>query len=272
MAVDLHCHTTASDGTLTPSQLVRLAKASGLKGVGITDHDSTNGLEEAVAAGIEHNLVIVPGFELSTELEGKEFHILGYYPDLSSLVLRQELQNLRSNRANRGKEMLQKLASLGLPIQEERLREIVGAGAVGRPHLAQAMLEAGYVKSVRHAFDKYLGRGMPAYVSRYKLTPVEGIQLILACSAVPVLAHPGTVDMDETIPDLAKAGLKGLEVFHPNHSLYQELKYEEMAKRLSLLPTGGSDFHGPKVKENIKLGDRAVPLETVRKLQEFKNY
>lgn len=270
MRADLHCHTTASDGTLSPAQLVRLAKDKGLKAVGITDHDTVNGVPEALEAGGHLGIEIVPGLELNTDFEGVEVHILGYYPDMQAQALQEALARMRDARLSRVRAMLEKLTQLGLEVREERVLEIAGEGSVGRPHVAQALQEQGYAKDTGDAFDRYIGPGRPAYVSRYKLTPEQGVGLITAAGGIAVLAHPGLVGRDEIIPRLLQTGLKGIEVFHTNHNPAMEGKYAGMACQLGLIMTGGSDYHGPGRKEGIHLGDRTVPLTVIRELRELK--
>ncbi len=270
MTADLHCHTTASDGTLAPAQLVRLAKDLGLKALGITDHDTVNGIEEAVDAGERLGIEIIPGLELNTDFEGVEVHILGYYPDLEAPALQEVLARMRDARRSRVRAMLEKLNGLGLAVREERVLEIAGQGSVGRPHVAQALREQGYVKDIMDAFARYIGPGRPAYVSRYKLTPEQGVGLIGAAGGIAVLAHPGSVARDEIIPRLLQTGLKGIEVFHTSHSKDMERKYSEMARTLGLVMTGGSDFHGPGRKDGIQVGDRTVPLTVVQELKQLK--
>lgn len=263
---DLHCHTTASDGTLTPAELVRLASEIGLAAVGVTDHDSVDGIAAAQAEGRRLGVEVIPGLELNTDYEGSEIHILGYYMNLGSRQLQLGLANLRDARNLRVKLIVEKLAQIGLKVDLCRIMEIASDGAVGRPHVAQAMIEKGYVSSIKQAFDQYIGTGCPAYVSRYKLTPQQGIGLIRQANGVAVLAHPGLVRRDDLIKCFIDAGLNGIEVYHTSHTPAYEKRYAELAERLGLLLTGGSDFHGPGRKEGISLGDRTVSLETVRKL------
>lgn len=270
MPADLHCHTTASDGSLTPRQLVELAKQKGLTAVGITDHDTVNGVREAESAGIQLGVEIVPGVELNTDYDGVEVHVLGYYPDLDSPILESTLKELRNARESRIKLIIAKLAAIGLPIKEERVLKIADGGSVGRPHIAQAMQEKGYIKTVKEAFAHYIGPGCPAYVPRFKLTPQQGIEIIRKAKGVAVLAHPGLVDRDELIPHLLKSGLKGMEVYHTDHSKEMEHKYAELAEKLGLIITGGSDFHGPGRKEDIDLGDRLAPESSIKELKRVK--
>ncbi|HEX3015395.1 MAG TPA: PHP domain-containing protein [Desulfobacteria bacterium] len=270
MDADLHTHTTASDGTLTPDKQVQLARDIGLMAIGITDHDSLNGITEALAAGERYGVEVVPGVELSTDCQGREVHILGYYPEREAPELTGMLDKLREARRSRGKLIVDKLVSLGLQIELERVWEIAGAGAIGRPHIAQALEEKGYVRSIKEAFERYIGSGAPAYVPRFKLSPEDAITLVTRARGIPVLAHPGLVDLDALIPDWVKAGLKGIEVFHTDHNQAQETRYARLAENLGLLVTGGSDYHGPGRKTTVGLGDRRVPMDNVTRLKQVK--
>ncbi len=270
MTADLHCHTTASDGTAAPAQLVRQAKDFGLKALGITDHDTVSGVQEALDEGKRLGIEIVPGLELNTDFEGVELHVLGYYPDLEAPALHEALARMRDARLSRLRAMLEKLAGLGIDIRVERVLQIAGEGSVGRPHVAQALQELGYAKDIRDAFDRYLGPGRPAYVSRYKLTPEQGIELVASVRGIAVLAHPGSAGRDELIPRLVQTGLRGIEVYHTNHDKEMERKYAGIAEEMGLIMTGGSDYHGPGRKEGIRLGDRTVSLTVVQELKELK--
>lgn len=265
---DLHAHTTASDGSLTPEALVAEALRVGLAAVGICDHDSVDAVGPAQAAAAGTALLVVPGVEINTTYESLEVHVLGYYyrqgdPDLAELLAR-----LRDQRQNRVRRMLQRLEQAGCPLRLERVLELSGEAAIGRPHVARALVEAGYAASEREAFAHFLVPGKPGYVERYKLSPREAVQVVLAAGGVPVLAHPGLVGRDELIPDLADAGLAGLEVYHTDHTPEQARHYLALAERHNLLVTGGSDFHGPGHGHESRLGQVTVPLDAVARLQE----
>lgn len=249
--LELHCHTTFSDGTLTPQQLVDRAAAKGVKALAITDHDTISGWDEARAAATPHSLEIVPGIELSTVYNGRSMHILGFYPDPNKL--QDPLQERIQGRHRRAQKMVDKLAELGFPIQ---LPSMPGTMAPGRPHVAKALLAAGHVTSQQEAFQRFIGDSGPAYVPYEKFTAQEGIELLRECGAVPVWAHPylfrGGI-VEEVLPELVKAGLMGVEVYHPHHSFSEERVLEELCQRYGLLMTGGSDYHGPQAKS--KPGD-----------------
>src|SRR5579885_1684383 len=192
--VDLHLHTTASDGRLTPQELVKLAAERGLRVIAITDHDTTDGVGPAQAAAARFaDLRLIPGVEMSVDIAEAEVHLLGYWVDLDNREFQQLLAWSRDGRVNRARRILEKLAELGMSVEWERVRELAGDGAVGRPHIAQAMVERGYVADIREAFDRYLGRGRPAYVERERLTPEQGIRSVLAVGGLPVLAHPADI-------------------------------------------------------------------------------
>jgi predicted metal-dependent phosphoesterase TrpH len=258
--LELHCHTTCSDGTLTPEALVQAAITAGVKALAITDHDTVAGWDRAIAtAGAQ--LEIVPGLELSTVHRERSLHILGYYPDRAQLE--PPLQARIAGRKRRAQSMADKLATLGYPIE---LPEMPGGMAPGRPHIAQALLRAGYITHTQEAFTRWLGEGGPAHVQYDKFSAADGIHLLRSCGAVPVWAHPylfrgGTVE--SVLPELIAAGLMGIEVYHPTHSPSDERKLEALCQRHSLLMTGGSDYHGPakdQRQEGIRLNQLDVPL------------
>lgn len=270
MAVDLHIHTTASDGAYTPSQVVEEAKRLGFIAIGITDHDTMDGVEEAIALGEKVGLEVIPGIELNTDYHDREVHILGYYPDHHSQEFQGILEELRDARTNRIKQMVANLNQLGYKISYERVQEIAGEGSIGRPHLAKAILEAGYAKEWSEVFERLIGSECPAYVPRTKLTPREAVELILKVGGVPVLAHPGLNNLDEMIPDLVDAGLLGIEVFHYDHTAEQVAHYLQVAAEYQLIVTGGSDCHGPGVKSGVRLGEVMLPNGYLRTLKEAK--
>jgi predicted metal-dependent phosphoesterase TrpH len=259
-AVDLHSHTTASDGTLAPRELVAEAVRRGLRVLAITDHDSTDGLAPALAAAAPHrHLTIVPGIEINCDVEGAEIHVLGYEMDYEAEWFQDFCRAQRAERRARVLRMTERLAELGLPVAPEEVWALVEEGAAGRPHVAQVMVRRGYVKTVREAFDRYLAAGRPAHVPRVKLQPADAVRLIRRAGGVPVLAHPGLARRDELIPGLVAAGLLGIECYYPEHSAGQRAHYLEMCRQLDLVATGGSDFHGPRVRA-AALGGTPVPL------------
>ena len=265
---DLHCHTTASDGLLTPSEVVELARRVGLKAVGITDHDTLRGWTEAEIAGQKWGVEVLRGIELNTDWQGTEVHILGYELDAESPNLIKRLDFLRQAREARMTEIVERLRALNIPIGVEDVRRFASGESVGRPHVAQALIALGYARSVKDAFEKYIGQGAPAYVPRYKLSPEEGIALVCEASGVAVLAHPGVHDLQRGIPGWVECGLRGIEVSHSEHSPEDELYYRRLAEEYNLIITGGSDFHGEKRKPGVNLGGWGVSMEVVRQIKE----
>ncbi|MHB8945107.1 MAG: PHP domain-containing protein [Bacillota bacterium] len=269
MAVDLHIHTTASDGTLSPTQAVEAALRAGLTGIAITDHDTVSGVAEAVevAGG---RLRVVPGVEINTDAQvdgrWREVHILGYLLDPASPALDRELQRLRVARYDRAQRIVERLAQLRLPISFAKVREFAGGSPLGRPHIAQAMVDAGLVGSVLEAFRLYLGLGRPAYVERYKLSPEEAVRLVHSSGGAAVLAHPGLVGDDSIIAPLAAAGLDGLEARYPEHGRREARRYAAMARRYGLVVTGGSDAHGPGFPGRASIGEVRVPDKVIDEL------
>ena len=265
MLADLHVHTTASDGSLTPEEVVLRAVARGLKIIAITDHDTVLGVARAIRSGRQWGLRVIPGVELSTEIGEEEFHILGYFINYRHCKLRHVLEGLRRARLWRIKEMTRRVNELGLWVSWPRVLAIAGRGAVGRPHLARAMVTGGQISSIEEAFSHYIGRGRPAYVPRPKFTPTAAIKLIQAADGIPVLAHPGWIKK-EVVTRFALAGLRGLEVYYPQHNARTTRKLYRLAKKHHLLLTGGSDFHGEN-REGIDLGSAFVTKEYVTALQ-----
>lgn len=256
--IDLHTHSNRSDGTFEPAEVVRRAAELGLDVVALTDHDTTEGLAEALAAGAELGIEVVPGVELSAEHDGTSVHVLAYWPDVTDAELQAELSRLRDERFRRGELIVDKLRELGLPVSFERVREIAGGGNIVRPHIAQAMVEAGIVETEREAFDRYLADGKPAHVPKHALDPVDAVGLILRAGGVCVLAHPGMWGDQSSVPEelierMAAAGMQGLEVDHADHTPEQREHYRRLAERLGLVPTGGSDCHGERY-DPIRLG------------------
>jgi len=267
MGVDLHTHTTASDGSLTPSELVREAARAGVRVLAVTDHDSTDGLAEALAEARRHPpLELVPGIELNTEADRSEVHILGYFIDWEAVWFQEILRGFREERRGRVHRMAERLAALGMPIDPEEVFALVQEGSAGRPHVAQVLVQRGYVGSVGEAFDRYLKHGAPAYVSYQKLPPEEAIALIRRAGGVPVLAHPGFINQDDLIPRLARAGLGGVECYYAAHTPAQIAAFLRLTRELGLVATGGSDYHGPRVTPAGRVGTPEVPDEVYRAL------
>jgi len=266
--VDLHVHTTASDGHLSPAEVVHKALELGLEVIAITDHDTTEGIEEALEAARGTGLEVIPGVEISTDIPQAEAHILGYYIAYKEPRLCNMLALFRDSRLNRARKMVAKLGKMGLPLDWDRVQQIANGAVLGRPHVAQAMLERGYVSSMDEAFNLYIGRNNPAYVERYRLTPVEAVQTILAADGLPVLAHP--LHVSQLVPELANNGLVGLEVYYTGYTPDEIHFLLDLAAQYGLLVTGGSDFHGGGVLPANELGGVSVPWAVVERLRAYR--
>jgi predicted metal-dependent phosphoesterase TrpH len=268
--IDLHTHSTASDGLCSPSELVQRAAEAGLTLIGLTDHDTTNGVAAAQAAGAPLGVTVIPGVEINTDLpEGQgEAHVLGYYLDVDQPAFQDTLTFLRDAREKRGERMVQQLREHGIEVEWSRVRELA-KGTVGRPHVALALIEAGYATDVSDAFALYLTRGKAGYVPRFKLSPEQATLLIRSAQGAPVLAHPaGIVRLAETVlPTLVQAGLLGLECYYGQYDDETVARLLALASQYGLIPTGGSDYHGPNIHPT-PLGGRWVPLETAERLLE----
>jgi predicted metal-dependent phosphoesterase TrpH len=257
--IDLHTHSNASDGSLAPRAVVRLAKDRGLKALALTDHDTIDGLSAAMAAGLKLALEVIPGVEISARHNLGSMHILGFFLDYESELLARRLAVLKQARKDRNPQIVAKLNKLGIPITLEQVEHISGGGQVGRPHIAQALYQGGFVRSLQEAFDVYLGNNGLAYVSKFRFPPEEAIAMIRDARGIPVLAHPFTLGFHtfETLmpalEELMALGLAGVECYYPEHSPDQEALYLSLARKLGLLITGGSDFHGDN-KPEISLG------------------
>jgi predicted metal-dependent phosphoesterase TrpH len=265
--VELHCHSTASDGTLTPEELVERALHEGLEALAITDHDTVAAYGPAQRAAAGYRLEVVPAVEINCEEGPLDVHILGYGLDPTSPPLLRTLASLQRSRVRRMGKILIRLRGLGVPVREERVLAFAGGQSVGRPHVARAMVEAGHVADLAAAFDFFLGQGKPAFVPRRNLRPLQAIQLVQEAGGVAVLAHPGQIGDESLIRALATAGLRGLEAFHPSHPPLLCQHYQELAGSLGLLVTGGSDYHGPNQRHRVDLGGVWLPPETYPRLR-----
>ena len=266
--VDLHIHSSTSDGMLSPEEVVAESVRRGLDVIALTDHDTVGGVAPALAAARAFpELTVIPGVELSTDVPQGEVHILGYFIDYTNGELLARLERMRNSRRERAHAMIAKLRDLGVIIDWSRVQEVAGAGSVGRPHLAQAMLEKGYVASLKEAFDSYLGRGGPAYVERRKLTPAAAVELVLRVKGLPVLAHPLTVsDPEALVIELKAAGLVGIEAYYKDYSAADIGELLSLAERHHLVVTGGSDYHGLDNESEIAIGGASVPLSAAEHL------
>ncbi len=262
---DLHIHSNASDGRYSPAEIVRLAAAANLTVMALTDHDTVDGLEPALAALHEFPaLKLIPGVELSTDATGGEIHVLGYFIDYENEEFRSSLARMRNSRTGRAEKMVAKLNGLGCDIELARVKQIAGNGALGRAHVAQALLEKGYISSFKEAFSKYIGRDCPAYVAREKLTPAAAVQLILKVHGLPVLAHPfTTTNLETVIRELKPVGLAGMEVYYAGYLPAETNNLLHLAQKYGLAPTGGTDYHGIDPTAEITIGGTDVPVHFV---------
>jgi predicted metal-dependent phosphoesterase TrpH len=268
--IDLHLHTLASDGRLTPTELIQMVVKNGLKTISVTDHDSTEGLAEAYEAAKEFpDLRIIPGIEMSADIPGDEVHVLGYFLDYHDEEFQAQLTEFRMGRVGRAQVMVEKLEALGKPVEWERVMHFAGDGTVGRPHIALAMVEAGYFKEPKEAFEEYLGNDGLAYYDRPKLAPAAGVEMIKKVGGVPVLAHPTFMnDMESGIANLKKVGLMGMEVYYAQYDDDTVRHLARLAKEYDLIPCGGSDYHGMGNSGEPLPGTLGPPEETIALLEE----
>lgn len=280
LGIDLHIHSTASDGSFTPAEIIDHAQKLNLAAIAITDHDSIDGSREALRIGIPPSLNFLTGVEISAAhppfFPGSgSFHILGYDIHLDNRDLNQALSKLQDARRNRNPSILKRLNKLGFQISLDEVNQEVGEGQLGRPHIAYAMVKKGFVTSIDEAFDKYLGTRGPAYVDKYRIECEQAIQIIRTAGGVPVLAHPALLDiennqkLDALLQNLMKIGLAGIEVYYPGHSPQQIRQYTELARKHGLLMTGGTDFHGtitPQIKMGSGKGSLFIPYSLYEKL------
>ncbi|WP_336786242.1 PHP domain-containing protein [Paenibacillus sp. MMO-177] len=277
---DLHNHTTASDGTLSPAAVVARAKAAGLTAVAITDHDTMAGVEEALEAGQKLGITVVPGVELSTVADGRDIHMLAYYPDWRNELWQERLAGLRATRGTRNEMIVERLVQLGIPVTMQEVGQIAaeqslaGGGkgkgkTIGRPHIAELLIRKGAVATMQEAFDRYLGEGGAAYVNPPRLHPFEAIEWIREAEGISVIAHPGLYGRDDLVEQLIGKGVQGIEVFHSDHGPEEEQRYTELARKHGLIMTGGSDFHGERQGEVFhgEIGSRSVNAEVLNQLR-----
>jgi 3',5'-nucleoside bisphosphate phosphatase len=256
LITELHCHTTASDGTLTPSELLALASQRDVKMLAVTDHDTVAAHPEAIEAGMQYGIRVIPGIEVSSLFGSTEVHVLGYGVEPADEITTQQLAQLRDARDGRALAMVNKLRTLGIPLSFERVKAIAGDSMVGRPHIAKALLEGNWVSSRQQAFDEYLAEGKPAFVAHQTLSPAQAVELIHRARGIAVLAHPALFagNLDELLANLVAHHLDGVEAYYPMHSTEQSQHYAAYAKAHHLIVTGGSDFHGFVGDQEVVLG------------------
>ncbi len=266
--VDLHLHSTASDGKFSPAEVVRKATEAGLTVIALADHDTVDGIVPALEAAKSFPLLrVIPCVEISTDIPKGEIHVLGYFIDYTNRALQAILGKMRHSREGRAEGMITKLRNMGLPIEWERVKEIAGSGSIGRPHIAQAMLEKGYITSIKEAFNKYISRDGPAYVEREKMTPAEAVELILRAKGLPVLAHPLTIsELEAMVIELKAAGLVGIEAYYDAYTTEEINRLVNLANRYGLIATGGSDYHGLDASNETMIGGVDVPIESAERL------
>jgi predicted metal-dependent phosphoesterase TrpH len=268
LRVDLHLHSTASDGRFSPAELVRKAAAEGLSIIALTDHDTVNGIDAALEAAKSFpGLRLIPGIEISTDAPAGEVHILGYFIDHTDANFQNALEKMRNSRRERARQMVTRLEEIGHPVDWERVCEIAGGGTIGRPHIAQALLERGHIESFREAFEKYISRDGPAYVEREKVTPSGAVEMVIEAGGLPVLAHPLTVPEPEEIAiNLKKVGLIGIEAYYASYPTEDIERLVDIAERHNLIATGGTDFHGIDSDAETLIGGVDIPEKSVERL------
>lgn len=278
--VDLHVHSTYSDGTLTPEELVILAKKQGLSAMALTDHDTIVGVEEAIIAGEKYNLEIVPGIELSSAYGSKEIHILGLYVDYKDETFNAALENLRKTRNERNLKIITKFKEIGIEISFDEMKQLYGNAVITRAHFADYLLAKGYIKSRSEAFDRYIGENGPCFMPREKLTPEQTIRLITQAGGVAILAHPtlyhlGDSEMNKLLNYLCRSGLKGIEAIYSTYTMGEEIQIRKLARENHLIISGGSDYHGankPYLNLGTGRGHLSVPydvLDNIKKVVGF---
>ena len=277
--IDLHCHSTVSDGSFSPTELAHKARDIGLRAFALTDHDNIGGVEEAMKACGETGVEFIPGVEISAAFSRGTMHIVGYFLWEGRNSLSQKLEKLQEARAERNPLMVEKLRGLGLDISMDDVAGQAGGDQIGRPHMAKALIEKGYVANINEAFNKYLAKGKPAYEEKFRFPPPEAISMILDAGGVPGLAHPFTLDLndtelDELVAELRNEGLEGLEVYSPEHNPDQIRLYQKLAAKYGLVVTGGTDFHGankPDVEMGIGRGNFRVPYSLLGALKKRRD-
>lgn len=278
--VDLHLHTTASDGVMSPSEIVRYAKSKGLQAIAITDHDTIEGLEEGLIESKRIGFEVIPGIEISAEHSPGSMHLLGYLFDIHHPLLKERLAHIQKARAERNPKIVEKLNRMGIKVSYEDVVEVSGGGQVGRPHFAQVLLNKGYVRSFQEAFDRFLKKGAPAYVEKFRFRATEALHFMKEAGGVVVLAHPKTLglngysEVESLLLQLVKDGLKGLEVYYPEHSALEVSQYKALAERCDLVITGGTDFHGFEgngLDIGVGRGEMRLPYSMVVELKKVRN-
>jgi len=268
MRVDLHIHSKYSDGILSMKDITNALCLNGVRIFSLTDHDTIDGIEEAIFEAKKHSLEFIPGIEISTEFENREVHILGYYIDHKNADFINHLKKFKENRYNRANRIIEKLEREGLVFKDINLEKEVNHGVLGRPHIADILIEEGYVKTRREAFVKYLSKGTIGYIPRKKVTVAQAVSIIKKAQGIPVLAHPGLSFLNTQLDEVIALGIEGIEVWHPDHNLTLIDYFYNYAQRNNLIMTGGTDWHGDK---NYKtLNYFKLPYENILRMKKMK--
>lgn len=265
---DLHLHTHHSDGVYSPYEIIRRSRNAGLIAVSITDHDNVAAIDESIAWGREMSVDVIPGVELSVALGEKDVHLLAYFVDHTNKNLLEYLAFFRHERVKRAERIVDKLNKINVPLRMESVLDQAGIGAVGRPHIASAMVEEGLIETYHEAFLKYIGTGAPAYEKKFQLTPAEAVRLIAGAGGLTFLAHPGKATTESELLQLIQAGIDGIETVHPSHSETQQAHYRRVVDQYFLLESGGSDFHGGKKNDDDFFGTITVPMRIVERMRQ----
>ena len=274
--IDLHAHTSASDGTYSPKELLKLAKSDGIEAIAITEHDTIEGLPEALEAGEKMGVEVIPGVEISIDYQPGSMHVLGLFLDIENEKLKEYITDLQTSRSSRNPRIIEKLNELGLSITMEEVEKISGGGQVGRPHIAAALLKNGHVRTIQHAFDKYLKKGAVAYYERHRLTREKAVDMIHGAGGLVILAHPHTlgvngISLDNLMAELKEVGFDGLELFYNSHSPSDEDKLMKIVDKNGFVISGGTDFHGenkPSIKLGVGYGNMAIPYEVLQEMKQ----
>lgn len=272
--VDLHIHTNHSDGSFSVAEIIDIASDRGVSAISITDHDTLGAYPKIFELAKDKDIEVIVGAELSCEYEGRDIHILGYFMDYLNVELNDKLKEMQKARFHRAKKIVEKLNELGIDLRFETVLRFAGEGAIGRPHIATALVHEELAYSFKDAFDRYLGDKSPVYVEKMKFTPKEIFNLIKNAGGIPILAHPGVTKVDDLIPTLIEDGLSGIEVYHSEHNLAKRKKYADICRNNNLLFTGGSDFHCYTHKQHqIEIGDPKIRYSLLKGLKErYKKY
>lgn len=265
MKIDLHIHSQYSDGTLSLREITHILSNNGVRIFALTDHDTVDGIDEAFNEAKKHSLEFIPGIEISAEYENREVHILGYYINHKSLKLIAKLEKIKGYRYERARKIIAKLENEGFLLGDINLKKDINKGVIGRPHIADMLIENGYIKTRKEAFDKFLGKGNIAYVAREKVSVAQAIEMIRQANGIPVLAHPGVSFLNDQLDEIVKMGIQGIEVWHPDHNLLLTDYFFKYAEKNNLIMTGGTDWHGDKNYKGFNYYN--LPYENIQRMK-----